>query len=347
MRTDHHWNEPGRFRRFLAAAAACLALAGCGEEAAHQEEEPILIRFPHVTAPSTPKGRAADHFRELVEARLGGRVRVEVYPSAQLMNDDDSLEALAFGEIQMIAVSLSKFDRLTKKFQIFDLPFLFPDLEAVEAFQASTEGRALLDELSGNGIKGLTFWHNGMKHFGGNRALRLPGDAEGMSFRIMESDVLQAQMLQIGGTPQKMAFAETYMALQTGAVDAQENTWSNTYASKFYEVLDYVSVTNHGYVGYLVAVNPAFWDELPGDIRAELEAIVKETADWANQQAHDLNESARQKIEASGLCEILELTPDELRAWREAMKPVWDMFEDDIGSDLVRAALEASGAGGA
>lgn len=330
----------------LAAVAGLLLLTACSQE---QETaagpEVIVIKFPHVTAPATPKGQGAERMKQLVAERLGGRVRVEVYPSSQLMNDDDSLEALAFGEIQMIAVSLSKFDRLTKKFQVFDLPFLFPNLEAVERFQAGPAGQALLDELTESGIKGLTFWHNGMKHFGGNRALRLPGDAEGMSFRIMESDVLQAQMLQIGGNPQKMAFSETYMALQTGAVDAQENTWSNTYASKFFEVLDYVSVTNHGYVGYLVAVNPEFWNGLPDDVRAELEAIALETADWANRQAHDLNEEARRKIEESGVCEILELTPGELQAWRETMKPVWEMFAEDIGTDLIEAALQASSGG--
>jgi C4-dicarboxylate-binding protein DctP len=317
-----------------------MTLAGCGNDAT--KDEAILIKFPHVTAPSTPKGQAADHFKALVDERLAGRVTVEVFPSDQLMNDDDSLEALAFGEVQMIAVSLSKFDRLTHKFQVFDLPFLFPDLETVEKFQAGPEAKLLLNELNDRGIQGLTFWHNGMKQFGGNKALRRPEDAAGLSFRIMESDVLQAQMLQIGGNPQKMAFSEVYMALQTGAVDAQENTWSNTYASKFYEVLDYVTESNHGYVGYLVAVNPGFWKTLPGEIRIELENIANETAEWANARAHQINQDARQKISDSGKCEILELSQQELEAWQTTMKPVWEMFKESIGPELIQAALDTS-----
>jgi len=318
--------------------AAALLLAGCGQKA---DEGPIVIKFPHVTAPATPKGQAAERFKELVEERLGGRVVVEVYPSSQLMSDDDSLDALAFGEIQMIAISLSKLDRLTHRFQVFDLPFLFPDLETVERFQASPEGRVLLDAMADKGLRGLTYWHNGMKQFGAPVPLRHPSDAAGLKFRIMESDVLQAQVLQIGGNPQKMAFGEVYQALQTGAVDAQENTWSNMYSSKFYEVQKYLTETNHGYLGYLVTVNPAFWDELPADIRAELDAIVVEVAAWANAQSAQINQQDKQKIIDSGISEVITLTPEELKEWQDAMHPVWTQFEGNIGPELIAAALAA------
>jgi len=211
----------------LALASTLVAGCGGGTDGQGAEDQVYLIKFPHVTAPSTPKGQAADRFKELAEARFPGRVVVEVYPSSQLMNDDDSLEALAFGEIQMIAVSLSKFDRLTHSYQVFDLPFLFPTLEAVEAFQASPAGRETLTELTDRGFLGLAFWHNGMKQLSGPRPLIEPGDARGLKFRVMESDILQAQIEAIGGSPQKMAFSEVYQALQTGTIDAQENTWSN------------------------------------------------------------------------------------------------------------------------
>jgi len=318
--------------------AAALLIAGCGQKA---QEGPIVIKFPHVTAPATPKGQAAERFRELVEERLGGRVVVEVYPSSQLMSDDDSLDALAFGEIQMIAISLSKLDRLTHRFQIFDLPFLFPDLETVERFQASPEGKVLLDAMADKGLRGLTYWHNGMKQFGAPVPLRHPSDAAGLKFRIMESDVLQAQVLQIGGNPQKMAFGEVYQALQTGAVDAQENTWSNMYSSKFYEVQKYLTETNHGYLGYLVTVNPKFWDALPADIRNELDAIVLEVAAWANAQSAQINADDKQKIIDSGVSEVVTLTPDELKEWQDAMHPVWTQFEGSIGPELIAAALAA------
>lgn len=331
-------------RHVGAIALAVALLAGCGGGAGEggqqaAEDQVYLIKFPHVTAPGTPKGQSAQRFKELAEARFPGRVAVEVYPSSQLMNDDDSLEALAFGEIQMIAVSLSKFDRLTHSYQVFDLPFLFPNLDAVEAFQASPAGREILTELTDRGFLGLAFWHNGMKQLSGPRPLRLPEDAAGLKFRIQESDVLQAQFLAIGGSPQKMDLGEVYQALQTGAVDAQENTWSNIYSSKFYEVQPYITESNHGYIGYLVAVNPQFWQSLPDDIRTGLEEIVAEVTAWGNARAEEINQNAKAAILQSGRSEILELTPEELTAWQEAMHPVWDQFSDDIGAELIDAAI--------
>ena len=318
---------------------ALTLVAACDKPSA---DAPILIKFPHVTAPATPKGRAADRFAELVEERLAGRVTVEVYPSGQLMSDDDSMDALAFGEVQMIAFPVSKLDRLTQKFQIFDLPFLFPDLEAIEAFQASDHGQELLTSLVDRNILGLTFWHNGMKQFGGPVPMRTPDAADGLKFRIMESDVLQAQILQIGGNPQKMAFGEVYQALQTGAVDAQENTWSNIYSSKFYEVQAHVTETNHGYVGYMLTVNPEFWRSLPDDVRTELETIAQEVSDWVNEESVRINASGREKIVESGRTEVSELTDAERAEWQRAMRPVWDQFADNIGADQI-AAAEAYG----
>ena len=327
-----------RIDRWLALLAA-LAIAGCGAPA---QDELHVIKFPHVTAPATPKGQAAQRFKELAEAQFPGRVRVEVYPSAQLMEDSDSLEALAFGEVQMIATSLSVFDRLTTRFQVFDLPFLFPDLAAVERFQQSPAGQTLLTALAAQGMMGLTFWHNGMKQLGAPRALRRPEDAAGLKFRIMESDVLQAQIQAFGGSPQKMAFSEVYQALQTGTVDAQENTWSNTYSSKFYEVQPYITETNHGYIGYFVAVNAEFWESLPTDIRVGLEAILAEVTTWGNERSAEINASGRQAILDSGQSELIELSPVELAAWRAAVAPVWDEFRDVIGPDLIEAAQSAS-----
>ena len=195
----------------LVAIAGVLSACGGGTGGGQAANDTYLIKFPHVTAPGTPKGRTAQRFKELAEERFPGRVTVEVYPSSQLMNDDDSLEALAFGEIQMIAVSLSKFDRLTQAFQIFDLPFLFPDLTTVEQFQASPAGQDLLNVIADKGFLGLAFWHNGMKQFSGPAPMRVPDDARGLKFRIMESDVLQAQVQAIGANPQKMALGEVYL----------------------------------------------------------------------------------------------------------------------------------------
>ncbi len=328
----------GKALKASLVAIACLLVAAC---AGSRDDGVIVIKFPHVVAPTTPKGRGAERLKQLVEQRLPGRVRMEVYPSGQLMNDDDSMEALAFGEVQMIAASLSKFDRLTKRFKVFDLPFMFPDIESVTRFQQSPEGRSLLGALADKGFLGLAFWHNGMKQFGAPRALRRPEDAAGLKFRIMESDVLQEQMRQIGGNAQKMDFGEVYQALQTGAIDAQENTWSNIYSQKFFEVQDYLMETNHGYIGYLLAVNPDFWNGLPAGIRAELEQIVDQVTREVNGESSAINAEARRKIIDSGASTLVELTPEELESWRAAMLPVWQQFEDQIGPDIVQAAQAA------
>ncbi len=333
------------FRNTLARISALLvlsvSLAACGGDSAGGGDKPIVIKFPHVVSPATPKGRAADYFKELVEERMAGRVSVEVYPSGQLMSDDDSIDALAFGEVHMIAVPLSKLDRMTFGFQVYDLPFLFPDLDTIERFQASDRGKALLTSIEDKGLLGLTYWHNGMKQFGGPVAMRDPSDAEGLKFRIMESDVLRAQVRAMGGNPQKMAFKEVYQALQTGAVDAQENTWANIFSSKFFEVQPYLTETNHGYIGYLVTVNPRFWKGLPEDVRVELETIVDEVAVWANEESKAINEAGKQAIIESGAAEVISLTQEEHDAWESAMKPVWDEFEGNIGKDKIEAALAA------
>jgi C4-dicarboxylate-binding protein DctP len=314
--------------------ASLFLLMGCAPD---NGEKTIVIKFPHVTAPATPKGQGAEKLRQLVDERLGGRVKVEVYPSSQLMNEDDSLEALAFGEVQMIAVSLSKFDRLTPKLQVFDLPFLFDDLPAVEAFQLSETGQKLLHVIEDKGFLGLGFWHNGMKQFSGPVPLRHPNDAANLKFRIMVSDVLQAQYLAINAVPQKMAFGEVYQALQSGAIDAQENTWSNIWSQKFFEVQPYVTESNHGYLGYFLAVNAQFWHGLPDDIRSELEAIVDEVTAHVNSRAEQINQQDKERVLASGNTSLVELNEAEIESWRAAMRPVWNQFAGEIGDDIMRA----------
>jgi len=338
-----------RIRAALLVGLLC-AVGGCGGSGAPSSDAtgaaaggtPYVIKFPHVVATSTPKGQMAQRFKELAEERFPGRVRVEVYPSGQLMEDTESIEALAFGEVQMIATSVSLYDRLTQKFQVFDLPFLFSDLAAVERFQRSPEGSALLTTLTDSGILGLAFWHNGMKQFSGPRPIIEPNDARGLKFRVMESDIIQAEIEAIGGSPQKMAFGEVFQALQTGTVDAQENTWSNIYSAKFYEVQPYMTESNHGYIGYYVAVNDAFWKSLPDDLRAGLEATLAEVTEWGNARSETINQEDKQRIIDSGRSEITVLTPEQQAAWQAAMRPVWDEFGDRIGRDLVVAALAAA-----
>jgi C4-dicarboxylate-binding protein DctP len=325
----------------LATIVSTALLTGLTFQASDASAE-ILIKFSHVVAPQgQPKGEAATEFAERVNQELAGKVKVEVYPNSQLYNDDKVLQAMLLGDVQMAAPSLSKFEQYTLKYRIFDLPFLFNDIEAVDRFQMSAAGQELLNSMDDKGLKGVAYWHNGMKQLSADRPLLVPADAAGLKFRIQESDVLEAQFQALDSNPQKMAFAEVYGALQQGVVDGQENTWSNIYPKKFYEVQDGITETNHGVIDYLVVTNTEFWDGLPDDIRADLERILGEVTAKYNAEANRINDEARQKVLDAGV-EIRELTPEQREAWVDAMKPVWDQFRDDIGSDLLDAAGQAN-----
>ena len=326
-------------RKILVLAAAAAMAFGAGIASA---ADPIVIKFSHVVADDTPKGHGANLFKEMVEKRLAGKVKVEVYPNSQLFGDAKEMEALLLGDVQIIAPSLSKFEKFTKKLQVFDLPFLFDDVAAIDRFQAGPVGQAMLKSMADKGYTGLGYWHNGMKQMSANKDLRLPTDAAGLKFRIQASTVLEEQFKALKANPQKMAFAEVYQALQTGVVDGQENTWSNIYTQKFFEVQKAFTETNHGVVDYMVVTNTKFWTGLPADIRAELEKIMKEVTTAVNKRADEDNADARKKIVDSGRTKIITLTAQERNAWRDAMKPVWSKFEADIGKDTIEGAQAAN-----
>lgn len=321
---------------------AATGLAGGMLLALAAEAKEIVIKFSHVVAENTPKGQGALMFKQAVEERLKGKVRVEVYPNSSLFGDAKEMEALALGDVQLIAPSLSKFDKYTKQLQVFDLPFLFDDVQAVDRFQKGPEGKKLLRSMEKKGFIGLAFWHNGMKQLSANKPLRRPEDAAGLKFRIQASDVLLAQFQALKANPQKMAFAEVYQALQVGTVDGQENTWSNIYSQKFHEVQKYITESNHGIIDYMVVTNTEFWNGLPKDVRSELETIMDEVTAKVNQIAEDLNQADRERIVKAGTSEIIQLTAEERAAWKAAMTPVWEKFAPEIGKDLIEAAKAAN-----
>ncbi|EIJ43836.1 tripartite ATP-independent periplasmic transporter solute receptor, DctP family [Beggiatoa alba B18LD] len=319
-----------------------LILFCCTLLLSNVQAEPIKIKFSHVVAETTPKGIGANLFKKLVEERLAGKVVVEIYPNSQLYGDEKEMEALLLGDVQILAPSLAKFGKYTDKIQLFDLPFLFDDLAAVDRFQASEKGLELLHAVEKKGYYGLAFWHNGMKQFSANKPLRVPADAKGLKFRIQQSKVLEAQFKALGASPEKLAFAEVYNALATGIVDGAENPWANIYSKKFHEVQKYFSETNHGVLDYMVVTNTAFWKKLPDDVRTELEKILAEVTIEVNKIAFEQEMTDRQKVIDSGKTQVIQLTPEELAQWRTAMLPVWKQFEDAIGKDLIDAALAAN-----
>ncbi|AXK83638.1 C4-dicarboxylate ABC transporter [Pseudolabrys taiwanensis] len=330
-------------RKLLLAAAAAALIAVPGAAFAQQ---PIVIKFSHVVAPDTPKGKGAEKFKELAEKYTNGKVKVEVYPNSTLYKDKEELEALQLGAVQMLAPSNSKFGPIgIREFEVFDLPFLLPSLQALRKVTEGPIGKKMLHLMDAKGMVGLAYWDNGFKQMSANKPLKTPADYKGLKFRIQSSKVLEAQFRTLGAIPQVMAFSEVYQALQTGVVDGQENTWSNIYTQKMHEVQKYITETNHGYIGYVVVVNKKFWDGLPADVRGQLEKAMAEATQFANNQSAKENEDAKADIVKSGKTTILTPTAAELADMRKAMAPLYDDMGKRVGKQLIEDVVKTVGSG--
>ena len=328
-----------KFLSFAAAAAAATISASAAlADPMGCDDGEIVVKFSHVTNTDRhPKGIAATLLAERVNAEMDGTMCMEVFPNSTLYTDEQVIEALLRGDVQLAAPSLSLFESITKAYRLFDLPFMFNNIDAVDAFQASETGQAMLDAMQRRGLQGLGFWHNGMKQISANVPLVAPSDANGLKFRVQPSDVLVAQMSALGASPQPMAFAEVYGALQTGVVDGQENTWSNIYGQKFFEVQDGVTETNHGIIDYMVVSSVDFLDSLDADVRDQFLTILDEVTTVRNAESTRVNEEARQAIiDAGGT--IRTLSPEQRAAWVEAMLPVWAQFAEEVGQENIDAA---------
>jgi len=328
-------------RRLILAAASVAALVLAGPASA---QSPIVIKFSHVVAANTPKGAAAEKFRELAEKYTEGKVKVEIYPNSTLYKDKEELEALQLGAVQMLAPSNSKFGPIgVREFEVFDLPYILPDLATLRKVTEGPLGAKLLKKLEPKGMTGLAYWDNGFKEMSANKKLITPDDYKGVKFRIQSSKVLEAQFRSLGAIPQVMAFGEVYQALQTGVVDGQENTTSNIYSQKMHEVQKYMTMTNHGYIGYVVVVNKKFWDGLPADIRGQLEKAMKEATEFGNNQSAKENDDALAEIKKAGKTEIITLTPEQDAAMRKAMDPVYKDVASRVGQPLIDEFLKETG----
>lgn len=325
-------------RRTLLAAALALCLP------AAWAQQPIVIKFSHVVAPDTPKGKGADKFKQLVEERSKGKIKIEVYPNSQLYKDKEELEALQLGSVQMLAPSLAKFGPLgVKEFEVFDLPFLFKDEAAFRAVTDGQLGKDLFAKLESKGIKGLGYWDNGFHIMSANKPLHHVADFKGMKMRIQSSKVLDAQMRALGAIPQVMAFSELYQALQSGVVDGTEGVPSNFYTQKIYEVQKHISLSNHGHLAYAVIINKKFYDGLPADLRGIVDSSIKDATVYANQIAASENKDALEKIKASGKSTVYTPTEAEINEWKKALMPVHKEMESRVGKATIEAAYKSSG----
>ena len=332
-----------KFTRFaIAFAAACSAFALATGSAIAQQ--PIIIKFSHVVANDTPKGKGSEYFKKLAEERTKGKVKVEVYPNSQLYKDGEEMEALQLGSVQMLAPSLAKFGQLgVREYEVFDLPYIFDNYEELHKVTEGAIGKALFQKLESKGIVGLAYWDNGFKDMSANKALRSPADVKGLKMRIQSSNVLEAEMRALGAIPQKMAFSEVYQGLQTGVVDGTENPPSNFYTQKFYEVQKFMTRTEHGYLGYAVIINKKFWDGLPADVRAALESAMKDATKYANDIAKKENDDSVEAVRKSGKTQILTLTPEEKAVWKKALVSVHREQEGRIGKELIQSVYKETG----
>jgi C4-dicarboxylate-binding protein DctP len=320
-------------KRIAIVLGAVAALALTGPALA---QAPIVIKFSHVVAPDTPKGKGSLKFKELAEKYTSGKVVVEVYPNSQLYKDNEELQALQLGAVQMLAPSLAKFGPLgVREFEVFDLPFILPSKEALRKVTDGPLGKKLMGLLEPKGIKGLAYWDNGFKDMSANKPLLMPADFRGLKMRIQSSKVLEAQMRALGAIPQVMAFSEVYQALATGVVDGTENPPSNEYTQKMHEVQKYTMLSEHGYVGYAVIANKRFWDGLPADVRANLEKAMAEATKFSNDVAQSENDEALDAIRKSGKSQIITLTPEQKAAWRKALEPVYVEMVSRVGKDIL------------
>jgi C4-dicarboxylate-binding protein DctP len=322
-----------------AAIAACMLATGSA-----LAQQPIIIKFSHVVATDTPKGKGAEKFKELAEKRLPGKVKVEVYPNSTLYKDGEEMEALSLGSVQMLAPSLAKFGPLgVREFEVFDLPYIFDDYAELHKVTEGAAGKALFKKLETKGITGLAYWDNGFKVMSSNKPIKTPADVKGQKMRIQSSQVLSAQMKALGALPQTMAFSEVYQALQTGVVDGTENPPSNLYTQKMHEVQKNVTVSNHGYLGYAVIVNKKFWDGLPADVRAQLDDAMEQATRYANQIAKVENDNALEAVKKSGKTTVYVPTKEERLAFKRALVPVHQKMEGRVGKEVIQAVYKDTG----
>ena len=327
--------------RFFLVVAASALLAFAGSALAQQ---PIVIKFSHVVAVDTPKGKGAEYFKKLAEERTKGRVKIEIYPNSQLYKDGEEMEALQLGSVQMLAPSVAKFGPLgAREFEVFDLPYIFDSFAELHKVTDGAVGKKLFKKLETKSITGLAFWDNGFKDFSANRALKLPADVKGLKMRIQSSNVLDAEIRALGGLPQKMAFSEVYQGLQTGVVDGTENPPSNFYTQKMHEVQKFLTLTDHGVIEYAVIANKAFWDGLPADIRTTLEGAMKDATKFANDIAKKENDDALEGVRKSGKTEIITLTAAQKAEWKKALVPVHREMESRIGKDIIQEVYKETG----
>ncbi|SDY11158.1 C4-dicarboxylate-binding protein DctP [Modestobacter sp. DSM 44400] len=326
------------------ALSACGGARSSGSGGGGGEDQTFTIKFSHVVAPKTPKGQAAEKFKELVEEKSDGKITVDVFPNSELYGDKDELQALQSNSVQVLAPASAKFTTLAPALQVLDLPFLFDSVDDIPKVVSpdTPAGKAIFENqaLADNNIKVLGLWDNGLKQLSSNTEMRTPADLQGLSFRIQPSDVLAAQFSAWGANSTPLAFSEVFNALQQGVIDGQENPYSNIESQNMHTVQTNITESNHGYIGYVLVINNDFLNSLPDDLQQVVQDSADEASDYNRKIAAQLNQDAKKTIEDAGTTQILKLTDQERQAFKDAVVPaVWDQYRDVIDSDLIDSLL--------
>lgn len=332
---------------FLLMLVVVVAIAGCSgnnEESSSSEGNSssgeITIRVAHSSAPDSARDLGAKKFKEVIEAETNGQVTVEIYPSSQMGSPTEQVQAVQLGNLEMSIVPTAFMGGFEPLITLTDIPFLFPnDKDKLLELQQSDAMRQLLDKTDGVGIKTLGIWHTGYKQFTGPKPLNTVESFKGLKFRAMPSPVIFEQFRTLSSSPTDIPFAETYNALQTGTIDAQENPLDTSFDMKFHEVQDYTTITDHGVLDQLIIINKDFYDGLDQSVKDAMDNAFIAGRDVTVEKTYENIERVRQIMEDSGM-EFVEVTEQERAAFVEEMQAVKEFYVNEFG-DEGKQLLEA------
>jgi C4-dicarboxylate-binding protein DctP len=332
-------------RRLLALGLAALTLlmTACTPRAADHEQIATSVRmvakFSHVTAENSPKHLAALHFAQAAGVRSGGRFELQVYPNSQLYRDGEDLVALRNGEIEFVAVAPSKLTDFDPDWQVYDLPYLFSSFSDVERLFNSPVGMKMRDGLERQGMVALAIWPNGFKELTNRRRpLVAPADFAGLTFRV-QAQVLSDQFAAVDARAVLSGFDAVYSNLEHGQVDGQENTLNNIYTRNLTELQPYLTISDHGYLPYVVLVRKAWWQSLDPALRDQVQAGLDDATAWIRDNAQAINEDALKRITESGLVQVHVMTLAEREVLRVAFQPAYRAATTRLGAPFMNEVI--------
>jgi C4-dicarboxylate-binding protein DctP len=326
-------------RRIVAIAAGLAAMCGLLTSAHSQ----VLIKVGHDQPEPSTHHQAALKWKELVETRTGGKIKVQVFPSSQLGSGVQMVEQVQAGALEVAILPTAWIAPLAPSVQVLDLPFLFPSRDVAHRVIDGPAGDAILQPLEKVNIKGIVFWESGFKQFTGNFPIKQPADYKGTKIRTMPAPVIMEQFKAFGATPTMINFSELYSALQQKVVDGQENPIATIANMRFFEVQKHLTLSDHGFIAYVFMINKPFLERLPADQRETLLSTAREASKYQRELIRKAEQAHLEQFRKAGL-EIITLTPEQRSEFEKASRPVYDWYTAKFGTetiDLIRRSVQA------